>query len=83
MGNVQMQKAIVMAQLALFAAVLVPGIAVGIEGWLLALVGPIDCVTLCELCKLITKMQKQQYRQPRRTSSGPSACALVDLDRPR
>ena len=73
LGNVQMQKAIVMAQIALYAAVLVPGfsdmilglrgLAVGIGGWLLALVGPIGCVTLCELCKLITKMQKQQYQQ--------------------
>jgi len=73
LGNVQMQKAIVMAQLALYAAVLIPGFcdmilglrgaAVGIGGWLLALVGPIGCVTLCELCKLITKMQKNQYQQ--------------------
>merc|ERR1711979_144070 len=38
------------------------GIEVGIFGWALALVGPIGCVILCELCKLITKMQKQVYQ---------------------
>merc|ERR1719215_2328984 len=72
LGNKEMQKAICLAQIALYVAVLVPvfsdmilglrGIAVGIFGWLLALVGPIGCVVLCELCKLITKMQKQVYQ---------------------
>merc|ERR1712190_550843 len=71
-GNVQMQKAIVMAQIALYLAVLLPyfsdmilglrGIAIGGKGWLLALVGPIGCVLLCEICKLLTKAQKQQYQ---------------------
>merc|ERR1712003_301474 len=60
-GNVQMQKAIVMAQIALYLAVLLPyfsdkilglrGIAVGVWGWGVALLGPIGCVILCELCK--------------------------------
>merc|ERR1719422_1380350 len=72
LGNMQMQKAIVMAQVALYLAVLVPyfsdmilglrGVAVGIFGWLLAVVGPVGCVVLCELCKLITKMQKETYQ---------------------
>jgi len=72
LGNKQMQKAIVLAQLALYAAVLIPyfsdkilklrGVAVGIEGWLLALVGPIGCVILCELCKLLTAYQKRSYQ---------------------
>merc|ERR1712012_1441466 len=72
-GNIQMQKAIVMAQIALYLAVLLPvfsdlilglrGVAVGVYGWLLALIGPVGCVVLCELCKLITKMQKQQYQE--------------------
>merc|ERR1712209_373333 len=39
------------------------GVAVGVYGWLLALIGPVGCVVLCELCKLITKMQKQQYQE--------------------
>merc|ERR1719471_2407597 len=73
LGNMQMQKAIVMAQVALYLAVLVPGfsdlilglrgVEVGIYGWLLALVGPVGCVVLCELCKLITKAQKRNYQQ--------------------
>merc|ERR1739844_139608 len=72
-GNNQMQKAIIMAQVALYLAVLLPGfsdlilklrgVAVGLNGWLLALVGPIGCVALCEICKLLTKMQKKQYQQ--------------------
>merc|ERR1719367_1011586 len=71
-GNMQMRKAIVMAQVCLYLAVLLPvfsdlilglrGVAVGAYGWLLALVGPVGCVVLCELCKLITKMQKQTYQ---------------------
>merc|ERR1711992_78709 len=73
LGNVQMQKAICMAQVALYVAVLVPGfsdlilglrgIEVGIGGWFLALVGPVGCVALCELCKLITKAQKSAYQE--------------------
>merc|ERR1719362_1381819 len=73
LGNLQMQKAICMAQVCLYVAVLCPvfsdmilglrGLAVGAYGWLLALLGPVGCVVLCELCKLITKMQKQQYQE--------------------
>merc|ERR1712241_350360 len=73
LGNVQMQKAICMAQVALYVAVLVPvfsdmilglrGAEVGVYGWFLALVGPVGCVALCELCKLLTKAQKQQYQE--------------------
>merc|ERR1712038_998020 len=72
-GNKAMQKAIILAQVALYVAVLLPGfsdmilglrgVAVGINGWLLALIGPVGCVVLCEICKLITKMQKQAYQQ--------------------
>jgi len=72
LGNREMQKAIILAQMCLYIAVLVPGfsdmilglrgVAVGPKGWLLALVGPIGCVILCELCKCITKMQKEVYQ---------------------
>mmetsp|Transcript_39345 Transcript_39345/g.83847 ORF Transcript_39345/g.83847 Transcript_39345/m.83847 type:complete len:1092 (+) Transcript_39345:135-3410(+) len=72
LGNVHMQQAIVLAQLCLYVAVLVPffsdkilglrGIKIGIFGWLLALVGPIGCLTLCEACKLITAWQMRQYQ---------------------
>merc|ERR1711920_776030 len=61
-----------MAQVCLYVAVLCPGfsdmilglrgVAIGGKGWLLALIGPIGCVILCEICKLITKAQKQQYQ---------------------
>merc|ERR1711920_86416 len=61
-----------MAQIALYLAVLLPyfsdmilglrGIAIGGKGWLLALLGPVGCVILCEICKLITKTQKQNYQ---------------------
>merc|ERR1719270_242632 len=71
-GNVQMQKAIVMAQIALYLAVLLPyfsdmilglrGIAIGGKGWGIALAGPVGCVVLCEICKLLTKYQKEQYQ---------------------
>merc|ERR1719422_2955149 len=73
LGNLQMQKAICMAQVCLYLAVLVPyfsdmilglrGVAVGLYGWALALLGPFGCVVLCEICKLITKWQKQQYQE--------------------
>jgi len=73
LGNVHMQKAIVMAQVCLYVAVLVPffstdilqlrGLDVGITGWLLALLGPIGCLVLCEACKLITAFQMQRHQR--------------------
>merc|ERR1719471_2194064 len=73
LGNMQMQKAICMAQVALYLAVLLPvfsdlilglrGVAVGVYGWALALLGPFGCVVLCEICKLLTKWQKHQYQE--------------------
>jgi len=73
LGNSHMQKAIILAQLCLYVAVLVPffsdkilglrGVAIGIFGWALALAGPIGCLTLCEACKLITAYQVEQYQQ--------------------
>merc|ERR1719204_1744909 len=38
------------------------GIAVGYFGWLLALVGPIGCLILCEACKIITAYQMKSYQ---------------------
>merc|ERR1719215_2166578 len=73
LGNKQMQKAIVLAQVALYAAVLIPffsdkilalrGIAIGATGWLVALLGPVGCIILCEICKLLTGYQKKQYQE--------------------
>jgi len=73
LGNPNMQKAIVLAQLCLYVAVLVPffstdilelrGIDVGIGGWLLALIGPVGCLILCEIAKLFTSYQMNQYQE--------------------
>merc|ERR1712083_634256 len=38
------------------------GIAIGGKGWGIALAGPVGCVVLCEICKLLTKYQKEQYQ---------------------
>merc|ERR1712151_782696 len=70
-GNKQMLKAIILAQLALYIAVLVPGISdkilglrgmdIGLWGWGVSLVGPVGTVIFCELAKIITHMQVRQY----------------------
>merc|ERR1711972_852337 len=67
------QKAIVLAQLCLYIAVLLPffsdqilqlsGVGIGPFGWLLALAGPIGCLVLCEVCKLITAAQVRNYQR--------------------
>merc|ERR1712038_1772311 len=72
-GNSNMQKAIILAQLALYIAVLAPffsdkilglrGVNVGLWGWGVALLGPVGCVILCELCKLITAAQSRAYQE--------------------
>jgi membrane protein implicated in regulation of membrane protease activity len=68
-----MQKAILLAQLCLLCAVLIPGFSdrvlglrgldIGIKGWGLALAGPVGTLVLCELCKLITAMQMRTYQK--------------------
>jgi len=73
LGNPDMQKAIFLAQAALYAAVLIPffsdkilglrGIAIGPLGWAMALIGPVGCCILCELCKIITAMQADSYQK--------------------
>merc|ERR1711879_341656 len=71
-GNKEMQKAIVLAQICLYVAVLVPGISdkilglrgldIGGWGWLVALAGPVATVILCELAKIITYFQVRTYQ---------------------
>jgi magnesium-transporting ATPase (P-type) len=72
-GNMDMHKAIVLAQIALWVAVLVPGFSekvlelrgVHIGGWgyLAALVGPVATLILCEACKVITGVQMRRYQR--------------------
>eukprot|EP00931_Biecheleriopsis_adriatica_P083563 TRINITY_DN5716_c0_g1_i4.p1 TRINITY_DN5716_c0_g1~~TRINITY_DN5716_c0_g1_i4.p1 ORF type:complete len:1074 (-),score=242.32 TRINITY_DN5716_c0_g1_i4:372-3503(-) len=72
-GNSTMQKAVVMAQVCLYAAVLIPGFSdkvlvldgrkIGWKGWLLALAGPVGTLILCELCKIITWLQMRSYQR--------------------
>jgi len=80
LGNVQMQKAIFLAQMCLYIAVLVPffsdkilqlsGADIGLRGWLLALAGPAGCLVFCELCKLITAYQMRKYQAKLARSHG-------------
>jgi len=72
-GNPEMQKAIFVAQICLYAAVLLPyfsdkilglrGLHIGGHGWLMAAAGPIGCLLLCEACKVITAYQMQNYQR--------------------
>merc|ERR1711907_65656 len=71
-GNPDMHKAIVLAQAALYAAVLLPffseeilglrGQHIGWWGWGVALLGPLATLLLCELCKVITHIQMRQHQ---------------------
>jgi len=71
-GNQSMQLAIVMAQVALYCAVLIPffndqilglrGWNIGPHGWLAAAAGPLGTIIICELAKIITRYQKQAYQ---------------------
>jgi len=72
-GNKAMHCAIVLAQLALYIAVLVPffsdqileldGTSIGWWGWAVAGVGPVATLVLCELCKLVTGCQMRQHQR--------------------
>jgi len=72
-GNRQMQKAIILAQVALYVAVLVPvlsdeilklnGMDIGLWGWAMSLAGPVLTLLLCELAKIITYYQAKWYDQ--------------------
>merc|ERR1719265_2329470 len=72
-GNVSMQKAILLAQVAMFSAVMIPffseeilslrGRHIGLWGWGVAFVGPVATLILCELCKIITAVQMQQHQK--------------------
>merc|ERR1712048_1455766 len=71
-GNKQMLKAVILAQIALYIAVLVPGISdkilglrgldIGLWGWGVSLLGPVATLILCELAKIITYFQVRRYQ---------------------
>lgn len=73
LGNAQMQKAIVLAQLCLYSAVFIPGFSdkvlglrgvdIGGWGWGVAMVGPVATLVLCEACKVITHHQMRLYQK--------------------
>jgi magnesium-transporting ATPase (P-type) len=80
-GNMEMHKAILLAQVALWAAVLIPGFSdhvlelrgldIGGWGYLVALAGPFGTLILCELCKIITGFQmKRHQRRLAKASAG-------------
>jgi len=72
-GNVEMHKAIILAQLALWSAVLIPGLSdrvlelrglhIGGWGYIVALAGPFGTLVLCELCKIITSYQMRMHQR--------------------
>ena len=73
LGNREMQKAIVLAQICLYGAVLIPylsdrilglrGLEIGVFGWVLAATGPVGCFILSEGCKAITAYQAKSYQE--------------------
>jgi len=72
-GNSMMQYAIVLAQIALYCAVLIPflstdilllrGLDVEGKGWLIALIGPFGTLVLSELSKVVTGWQMRNYQR--------------------
>lgn len=73
LGNKHMQKAIIMAQVCLYMAVLIPGFSdvilglrgldIGIWGWGVACVGPVGTFILSEACKFISWYQANKYQK--------------------
>jgi len=72
-ANITMLYAVVLAQIALYIAVLVPyfsetilelnGRNIGSWGWGVAFLGPLGCLVLCECYKVVTHFQMQSYQR--------------------
>eukprot|EP00913_Durusdinium_trenchii_P029088 g27273.t1 len=85
LGNKHMQKAIIMAQVCLYVAVLTPylsdrilglrGLEIGIFGWALAIAGPVGCFILSESCKLISAYQARKHQESLAMSEAVAAPA--------
>merc|ERR1711972_110307 len=68
-----MLYAVVSAQIALYIAVLVPYFSetilelnsrnIGVWGWVVAFLGPLGCLVLCECYKVVTHLQMQNYQR--------------------
>jgi potassium/sodium efflux P-type ATPase len=73
LDNVAMQKAIFMAQCALYFVILTPvvrddvmnleGQRLGVEGWVIGISGGVLCLAVCELYKLATRAQIARFRE--------------------
>lgn len=84
-SNVYMQYAVVLAQLSLWAAVLIPGLSdqilsldgtsIGWFGLALAFAGPAGTLVLCEAAKVITHYQVQAYQARLRKNQGGEEAA--------
>jgi magnesium-transporting ATPase (P-type) len=71
-ANITMLYAVVLAQMALYIAVLVPyfsetilelnGRDIGVWGWGVASLGPLGCLVLCECYKVVTHFQMKNYQ---------------------
>jgi len=89
LGNKHMQKAIVMAQICLYVAVLTPylsdrilglrGLEIGFFGWVLALAGPVGCFILSESCKLISAYQAKKHQDSLSIADTPPAAAPIKV----
>merc|ERR1711981_1075888 len=86
--SVHMQKAIIMAQLCLYAAVFIPGfsdqilgldgINIGLWGWGVALAGPVGTPVLCEAFKIVTHFQMQRYQRTLEKEHAAAEAQKVD-----
>merc|ERR1711964_935013 len=71
-ANVAMQKAVAMAEVAMILVIFIPGLSDTImqleginlvwEGWVLAVIGAICCMTFCEMYKVISGVQMEAYQ---------------------
>jgi magnesium-transporting ATPase (P-type) len=85
LGNKYMQYAACSAQLALYAAVLVPGFSdkvlelrglyIGAWGWLFALSGPLGTMILCELFKFLVTARQMRAHERSKTHQGALAAS--------
>jgi len=89
-GNASMQKAILLAQVAMLCAVMIPffsedilslrGRHIGAWGWGVSFAGPLGTLILCELSKLITKYQMKQHQNKLAKKAAADDAAAKELE---